>query len=348
MLQNIYLNNSLETWLYAFATMILAVVLGKLVYWGIQKTVKVYTKKTKNDFDYILVDMIEEPLTLALTLSGVWFSLSLLQIDAKIHTFIYSILYFIVICNIAWFLTRLFDALMERYVVDKVKATETDLDDLLLPIVRKLITISIWVLTVIIGIDNAGYDVTTMLTGVGIGGLVFALAAQDTVSNLFGSFVIFSDKPFGLHDRIILDNYEGYVREIGLRSIKLETLDKRMVSIPNSMVTDNSVLNISREPARKIQFTLGLTYNTTPENLELAKKLLDAIFQNNEGLDNHVVFFENFGDFSLNIRCIFWIKKGHNIFQVQDSVNMEILKQFNANKLDFAFPTQTIITEKNA
>ncbi len=348
MLQNIYLGNTLETWLYAFAVIILSIVLGKVLYWGIQKTLKVYTKKTENDLDYILVDMLEEPLTLALTLSGIWFALTLLTLNIHVDKLVHSILYFVVICNVAWFFTRLFDALIERYVVEKVKETETDLDDLLLPIVRKLIVIAIWVLTIIIGIDNAGYDVTTMLTGVGIGGLVFALAAQDTVANLFGSFVIFSDKPFGLNDRIILDNHEGYVREIGLRSIKLETLDKRMVTIPNSMVTDSSVLNISREPARKIQFTLGLTYDTTTENLELAKELLDTIFQKNEGLENHVVFFENFGDFSLNIKCIFWIKKGHDIFQVQDSVNMSILKEFNANRLDFAFPTQTIITQTDA
>ena len=347
MLEKIYLGNTLQTWLIVFGIIIVSIVGGKLIYWVVQKTIKSYTKKTSSDVDYILVDMLEEPLALGLTLVGIWFGLGLLQMNESVHKFIYSVLYFVIIFDVAWFLTRTFDAFVERYVVDRVKATETDLDDLLLPIVRKLIKIAIWTLTIIIGVDNAGYDVTTMLTGVGIGGLVFALAAQDTVSNLFGSFIIFSDKPFGLNDRIILDGHEGYVREIGLRSIKLETLDGRMVTIPNSKVTDSSVLNVSSEPGRKIQFVLGLTYDTTAESIEKVKDILDAILKKNEGLEKHVVFFESFGDFSLNIKCIFWIKRSHNIFEVQDSVNMEILKEFNANKLDFAFPTQTIIMQNS-
>jgi len=346
MLDEIYLSNTLETWLYAIFLAGGAILLGKLLYWSIQKTLKVYTKATKNDLDFIFIDMIEEPLSLAITLIGVWFAIDLLTMNEGVKKFIDSIFYFVVIFNIAWFTNRLFNALMEKYVVPKIKKSETDLDDILFPIIRKIIAISIWTITIVIGIDNAGYNVTTMITGLGIGGLVFALAAKDAVSNLFGGFIIFSDKPFDLNDRIILNGFEGYVREIGLRSTKLETLDGRIVTMPNSKVTDNPVLNVSKEKGRKIKFTLGLTYDTLPEKLELAKDILSKIITQNEHTRDAVIAFDSFGDFSLNILVIYWVKSGSPIAGTNDAINMSILKEFNQNKLIFAFPTQTLIVEK--
>ena len=346
MLDEIYLNNSLETWLYALFIAGGAIVLGKLLYWSIQKTLKVYTKATKNDLDFIFIDMIEEPLSLAITLIGIWFAIDLLTMSEAVKKFIDSVFYFVVIFNIAWFANRLFNALMEKYVVPKIKKSETDLDDILYPIIRKIVAISIWTITIVIGIDNAGYNVTTMITGLGIGGLVFALAAKDAVSNLFGGFIIFSDKPFDLNDRIILNGFEGYVREIGLRSTKLETLDGRMVTMPNSKVTDNPVLNVSKEKGRKIKFTLGLTYDTQPQDIELAKNILTKIITQNECTRDAVIAFDSFGDFSLNILVIYWVKSGSPIAGTNDTINMSILKEFNENKLNFAFPTQTLIVEK--
>jgi MscS family membrane protein len=346
MLDTLYLNNTLQTWLIAMLVAALSIVAGKTLYWIIQKTLKAYTKKTKNDLDFIFVDMLEEPLSLAITLFGLWYALDMLTIAPSVEKFINSAFYFLIIFNIAWFITRLFDALVEKYIVHKVKETETDLDDILLPIATKAIKIAIWTLTIIIGIDNAGYSVTTMITGLGIGGLVFALAAQDTVSNLFGGFVIFTDKPFGLNDRIILNGYEGKVVEVGLRSIKIQTLDGRIVTIPNSSVTDNPVLNVSKEPGRKIKFHLGLTYDTTPEQIEEAKGILNEILETHKATTNAVVAFDSFGDFSLNILCIYWIESGNPIVPTQDEINMEILRRFNAAGLEFAFPTQTVILQK--
>jgi MscS family membrane protein len=346
MLDTIYLNNTLESWIIAFAIATGAVVLGKLLYWIIQKTLKVYTKNTKNDLDFIFIDMIEEPLSLAITLFGLWFAIDTLTFSQSIDKFISSAFYFVIIFNIAWFATRLFDAVIEKYIAPKVLESQTDLDDILLPIIRKLINISIWAITIVIGIDNAGYDVTTMIAGLGVGGLVFALAAKDAVSNLFGGFIIFSDKPFNINERIIINGHEGYVREIGLRSTKLETLNGRMVTMPNSKVTDNPVVNISREKGRKIKFHLGLTYDTSVEDMQKAKDILMKILQENENVRDEVVAFDTFGDFSLNIVVIYWIISGKSISGTNDMVNMNILKEFNQNKLNFAFPTQTIIVEK--
>jgi len=347
MLDVVYLDNTLKSWLLAFAIAVGSVVLARLVYWSIQKTIKSYTKKTDNDLDFIIIDMLEEPLSFALSLIGIWFAIDVLSINDGVRKFVDSTFYFLVIFNIAWFATRLLDAIVEKYIAPKVQESETDLDDILLPIIKKLINFSIWAITIIIGIDNAGYNVTTMITSLGIGGLVFALAAKDAVSNLFGGFIIFSDKPFNINERIILNGFEGYVREIGLRSTKLETLDGRMVTMPNSKVTDNPVLNVSREKGRKVKFYLGLTYDTQPKDMQKAKDILTEIVEENEHTQDAVIAFDSFGDFSLNILVIYWIKKGSAIAATNDAINMKILEKFNAEKLDFAFPTQTIIMQKD-
>ncbi len=347
MLETVYLNNTLQTWIISFLIMGGSIIAGKLLYWIIQKTLKSFTKNTKNELDFLFVDMLEEPLTLALTIFGLWWAVSILELASGVKGFIDSIFYFLIIFNIAWFLTRMLDAVIEKYIAPKVQESETDLDDILLPIIRRIVNISIWAMTIIVGIDNAGYDVTTMVTGLGIGGLVFALAAQDAVANLFGGVIIFSDKPFNINERIILNGYEGYVREIGLRSIKIETLDGRIVTMPNSKVTDNPVLNISKEKGRRVKFYLGLTYDTQPEDIQKAKDILKDIITLNEHTQDAVIAFDSFGDFSLNVLVLYWIQKGSPIVQVQDEINMQILIRFNAEKLNFAFPTQSIILEKN-
>ena len=347
MLETVYLNNTLQTWIISFLIMGGSIVAGKLLYWVIQKTLKNFTKNTKNELDFLFVDMLEEPLTLALTIFGLWWAVSILELASGVKSFLDSIFYFLILFNIAWFSTRILDALIEKYVAPKVKESETDLDDILLPIIRRIVNISIWTMTIIIGIDNAGYDVTTMVTGLGIGGLVFALAAKDAVSNLFGGVIIFSDKPFNINERIILNDYEGYVREIGLRSIKLETLDGRIVTMPNSKVTDSPVLNISKEKGRRVKFYLGLTYDTPTEDIQKAKEIVKDIITHNENTQDAVIAFDSFGDFSLNLLVLYWIQKGSPIVQVQDEINMQILTRFNAEKLNFAFPTQSIILEKN-
>ena len=346
MLQTEFLDNSLETWLMVFAIAIGSIVVARIVYWVMQRTIKVYAANTKTNLDSIVVDMMEEPLSFAVVLIGLWFAFDLLSMADWALNLIDNAFYFAVAFNIAWFITRLFDALIEHYLVPKVKASETDLDDILLPILRKLIKISVWVMATIVAVDNAGYDVTTMVAGVGIGGLVFALAAKDAVSNIFGGVIIFSDKPFNINERIVLNGHEGYVREIGLRSIKIETLEGRTVTIPNSKVTDSSVLNISKEPGRKIKFKLGLTYDTTPENIDMAKNIVKEILQENENIYKPVVAFDSFGDFSLNILVIYWVEKGAAIIETTDAVNMEVLKRYNEAGLNFAFPTQSIILEK--
>ncbi|MCB1324773.1 MAG: mechanosensitive ion channel family protein [Spirochaetales bacterium] len=342
-LDKVYYGNTFFEWLLAFAIMIGVAVLGRLVYWLLGNIVKRITRRTKTKIDDIIIDMAEEPLVFAIVIAGIWYALKTLNLPPWTAEWIGRVYYVLIIINIGWLVSRLCDALIEQYLVPLVEKTEGDLDDQLLPIVRKGVRLAIWAITIIIALNNAGYDVGALLAGLGIGGLAFALAAQDSVSNLFGGFTIFADKPFTINDRIKVEGFDGTVKEIGLRSTRLQTLEGRLVTIPNSAFASNPIENISSEPSRKVVLTLGLTYDTKPERIQEAIKTLKEIVAESQTTeDDGLAGFTEFADSSLNILFIYYIRKESDILNTMTEIHLEILKRFNAAGLEFAFPTRTV------
>ncbi|WP_353663118.1 mechanosensitive ion channel family protein [Hydrogenimonas sp. SS33] len=338
-----FYGNTVLEWSLAAAGIILSFIVAKMVYWLISRFVKKLTKRTANRFDDILVDMMEEPVVFVLIITGIWYSLHTLTLSAAMEAVLSKAYYVLIIVAVAWLITRLSDAIIETYLVPYVRKTEGKLDDQLLPIIRKGIKLSVWAIAIIVALDNAGYDVKAVLASLGIGGLALALAAKDTVANLFGSFTIFVDKPFVVGDRIKVKGYDGFVREVGIRSTRLQTLDGRTVTIPNQFVANESIVNVSSEPSRKITMDIGLTYDTAPEKMEEAMAILREIAASHPDTEETIVTaFTEFKDSSLNIRFIYYIRKGASVFGTQNAVNMEILKRFNEKGLEFAFPTQTV------
>ncbi len=343
LLNDVYYGNTVISWATSLGIILLSVMFGKVIYWVFSKVVRAFTSKTETKLDDIIVDMIEEPVVFAIIASGIWFALTILVLPEMASSAIshsYSLLLSLLI---GWMAARLFDAIYLEYLVPWSNKTDNDLDDQLMPILRKGVKMIIWVLAVVIGLNNAGYDVGALIAGLGIGGLALAMAAKDTVSNVFGGFTIFTDKPFRLGDRINVAGFDGTVDEIGVRSTRLKTLAGRMVTIPNAQFSDAPVENISAEPSRKITLNLGMTYDTKPEKMQEAMDTLKAIGDANTNTEEKtVIAFNGFGDFAMNIMFVYYIRKGADIAGTQTEINMAVLSQFNDKGLEFAFPTQTL------
>jgi len=340
-----FYGNTILAWLLAGAIMIGAAVVGKLVYWIFGNVAKKLTAKTNTRFDDIVIDMIEEPAAFVAFLAGAWYALHGLEFGEGMREFIGHTFQFVIIMTAAWMLVRLFDALFKEYLAPLAAKSQTDLDDQLLPIVMKGTKLTIWVVGLIIALNNAGYDVAAALAGLGIGGLALAMAGKDTVANMFGGLTIFMDQPFKLNERVKVDGFDGTVKEIGLRSTRLETLEGRVVTIPNARFSENSVENVSAEPARKVVMTIGLTYDMTAAHVRQAMETLRSIADEHQGVEeeNVLVAFTGFGDFSMNVFFAYWITKDADILATQTDVNLSILEQFGDKGLDMAFPTQTLI-----
>lgn len=346
-----YYNNSVKEWLIALAIIIASIVLARAIYWAFKPFTKKFTSKTASDLDDVLVDKIEEPFAAAIALAGIWYALGTLQLGELNggQVFVDKAMIFILSLDAAWMASRVVTVFFEHMLAPLVSKSETDLDDVVMPIVLKGARFTIWSLAIIVGLQNAGYDIGAVLAGLGIGGLALAMAAKDTVMNVFGGITVFIDKPFKINDRIKIAGFDGTVIEIGLRSSRLKTLEGRIVTIPNAKFTDGCVENITLEPTRKVILNLGLTYDTPPENMQLAIDTLNNLLKDNTSLDgNHLVGFNAFGDFSLGLIVVYYINKGEDILGAQTNVNMEILKKFNELNLEFAFPTQTILAEVNS
>lgn len=342
-----FYHNTVGDWGISLLIILGAIVAGKILYWVFGNIVKKLTEKTKTKIDDIIVDMIEEPVVLALTIAGLWYGLHRLSFPESWYVWMGKVYHILIAVNVTWLIARLVDAIIEEYIVPLTEKTESDLDDQILPVVRKGLRSAIWILGIIVALNNAGYDVGALIAGLGIGGLALAMAAKDSVSNIFGGVMIFTDKPFKVGDRIKINGFDGTVEEVGLRTSRMRTLEGRLVTIPNSQFTGNMVENVSEEPTRKVVLNLGLTYDMTAEQMEKGIELLRNIAQKSNKLeDNFLTSFNAFGDFSLGILFIYYIKKDADILDTQTEINLEILKQFNANGLEMAFPTQTIYTKK--
>ncbi len=341
-----YYGNTLKTWLISLLIIFGAMIVGKLVYWVFGRVVKRLTAKTENKLDDIIVDMIEEPIAIVITIAGVWYALSRLNLSASARGWLNNAIQFVVILAVAWLITRLFDALYKQYLVPIAEKSESDLDDQLLPVVRSGTKLVVWALGVIMALNNAGYNVGAALAGLGIGGLALAMAGKDTVANMFGGLTIFIDQPFMINDRVKVGGFDGTVTEIGLRSTRLKTLEGRKVTIPNATFSGGGVENVSAEPNRKVVVKIGLVYGTTAEQMKDAMDTFRKIAEEHSDTEEDIrTGFSEFADSAMVLTFIYFIKKEGDIMQTQTDINLALLTAFDEKSLEMAYPTQTIHTK---
>ncbi len=343
-LDTTFYGNTIFAWLKALAIIVGALLVGKTAYWIFQNVARRLTAKTKTKLDDIILDMIEEPVVVILTVMGFALAFNTLTFESeRVGEFIRHAMTAAITLSVAWLLVRLIDSLIQEYLVPLAERTESDLDDQLLPILRKGTKLAIWVVGFIVALNNAGYDVGALLAGLGVGGLALAIAAQDTVANIFGGVTIFADRPFVIGDRVRVGGYDGIIRDIGIRSSRLETRDGALVTMPNSTFTSSAVENVTAGVGRRIVLQLGLTYDTSAAQMERALDILRGIAEANDNLTDDVkLSFSSWGDFAMGIRFAFFIKLDSHFRNTENAVNLEILKQFTAEGLEFAYPTQTI------
>ena len=339
--------NTISEWAIALGILLSSFILAKLIYWIFGNVIMRITNKTKTRIDDIVVDTLQQPVVFGLTIFGLWYGIRQLIFPEAINHWINNVYHVLIVITVTWLIARLVDAIIKEYLIPLAEKTESDMDDQMIPVVRKGLRAAIWILGIIVALNNAGYDVAALLAGLGIGGLALAMAAKDTVANIFGGITVFTDKPFKINDRIKIGGFDGTITEIGIRSTRLKTLEGRIVTIPNSKFTDGMVENVTLEPWRKVVLNIGLVYDTPAAKMEKAMELLREIAATNAGIEEKpVVGFNNFGDSALGILFIYYIKKGADILKTQSEINLAIMQQYEKHGLEMAYPTQTVYTKK--
>ncbi len=247
--------------------------------------------------------------------------------------------------SVVWLLYRLVDVVSDVLEARAAK-TESKLDDQLVPLLRKSLKVFFVVIGAIFILQNLDVDVGSLLAGLGLGGLAFALAAKDTVANFFGSIMIFIDKPFQIGDWIVMSGIEGTVEEVGFRTSRIRTFYNSVVTVPNANVTNTAIDNMGARRYRRYKATLGLTYDTPPEKVQAfcegVRAIVHALPQMRK--DYYFVEFQGFGDSALEIMLyvFFDVPDWAGELRARTLLNLEIVRLAEALEVSFAFPTQTV------
>jgi MscS family membrane protein len=306
--------------------------------------------KTSTILDDVLIGILEKPFIFGLFIAGFSLATARLDFTERGNQIVANITEVLVVLLVIWVLIRFVDAVIEHYLSPLIAKSESHIDDQILPLAKRVVNILIMLIGLIFLIKELGYDVTSLIAGLGIGGLAFALAAQPLLTNLFGGLAIIGDKPFHMGDRIRIDDkYEGYVKQIGLRSTTIRTGKGTNIIIPNSVIASTALENIStnKEHAVRHTFTLGLTYNTPAEKIKEAINIIKGILEKhpdvviNEANSKYYVSFSTFENSALTLS----VGYSHLIDRFSDtrtSINLEIKERFEAAGIEFAYPTQTV------
>ncbi|MFP4496898.1 MAG: mechanosensitive ion channel family protein [Vulcanimicrobiota bacterium] len=335
--------------LMAAGAIVVGIIINKIVHYFVSKKMKKLAEQTESDHDDNFIGAIETPLSIFIYL---WFFYLALQIldPTEYMKHINKTFFALVAIDVTWLLLRMVDV-GTKYMTDKYTEKNPTVATALFPLINKTIKIFLVLITFILIVQNLGYSVSSLLAGLGIGGIAVAMAAKDTLANIFGSFMIFIDRPFVIGDWIVVNDVEGTVEDVGFRTTKIRTFAKNEVSIPNNIVANTSIQNFSRRPQRRISTTIGVTYGTPPEKLEQAiERIKQIIFEHpNTSKETILVYFSEFSASSLGIFCNFFINSSEwvTFLEARQEIYISIMRAFNELDIDFAFPSQSIYLENS-
>jgi MscS family membrane protein len=270
-----------------------------------------------------------------------------LMLGAGLQSMVHAVQGVLLSLAIGFTLYQLVDVVFV-WLRDHTARTESKMDDMLVPIVRTSLRITIVALTLLQAIQSlTNRPLTSILAGLGVGGLAVALAAQDTIKHFFGSLVLFADKPFQVGERITVDATDGVIEEVGFRSTRIRTLEGHLVTYPNGDLANKVIVNIQQRPSIRHRAVIAITYDTPPEKVERALSVLKELLADHEGMDENLpprVLLDELGSSSLNLLLMYWYHPPDfwKYKEFNERLSLQILERFNAEGISFAFPTQTI------
>ena len=331
---------------YAIFALILvgAILLRRFVTTIIFNRLKRLAAKTETTLDDKLFPALEGPVTTFVMVTGIFAAVKVLKLSETADrtigygsTVAFSLVVF-------WGLLRAFGAVLDH--MHEVAREKQMGVAAFMPWIKKTLVAIFVVIGVLITVQSLGFNVSTILSGLGIGGLAFALAAQDTIANLFGSIVVAIDQPFKVGETVRIGANTGAVEDIGLRSTKIRLIDRSLVIIPNKLVSSEAIINLSRFTQRRVEQVIGLTYDTTPDQMTAIVEDVKGIIlaETEVNAESVMVFFRDFSASSLDLWLVY-ATQGPDLQEglgLKQRVNLAIMRAVAARGLSFAFPTQTM------
>jgi len=302
------------------------------------------TAKARNAYDDLLLRLLRGPIKVVAFVILLNMGLGLFDWPARAQLLFSRCLILVVACSVTYLAIQVVELLLRLWQQKIVAAQDRVFADLLFPLLSKLSKVAIVIAASLLTADNLGIKITSLLAGLSVGGLALGLAAQDTVANLFGALAIITDKPFHLGDEIKVEGVNGTVDSIGLRSTRIRNADGHYVTIPNKLMGNAIIINITRRPSIRTEMNLALACDTPVDKVRRATAILREIFQANPRTADLIVSFNKFNDSALNIYVghVWAGTDAKEHFAQMQEWNLQIKQRFEAEQIEMALPTQTI------
>ena len=340
-LQLQYWDNTTKEYLMTMAYIAIGILIVKLFKKIIILRIKKLTKKTATDLDDYLIDAVEKFVLPAIYISIIIIGIKTLTISDGFRYVLSNAHRVIIAYYAVRLVSRVIIIFLKAYVSKEENGEEKvkQIGGIII-----IINFLIWGLGILLLFDNLGYDVTAIVTGMGIGGIAIALAAQNILGDLFNYFVIFFDRPIEIGDFIVMDDKNGVIEKIGIKTTRIKTLSGEQLVVANSDLTSSRIHNFKKMQRRRILFGIGVTYETNTEDLKKIPEILKEIVSHQEPITFDRAHFKEFGDSSLNFEVVYYIEDAayNTYMDIQQRINFEIFDRFQSMGISIAFPTRTL------
>ncbi|TDQ37182.1 mechanosensitive ion channel family protein [Aureibacillus halotolerans] len=329
----------------AVTIFLLFLLLRKLFTTYIFKLIIKVSRKAKSDFLTQLLLSFEKPTNILWIVIGTYLALQYLPYAITDKSFVLHTYRSILIFLMGWGLYRLSSS-NSTFLKRFASKNELDEESMLIPFLSKILRVLVVVITIAVIVSEWGFNVNGFVAGLGLGGLAFALAAQETIANFFGGIVIISGRPFRKGDWIQTPTVEGMVEDISFLSTKVRTFANAVETVPNSTISKESIINWSEMTMRRVYYTFGVRHQTTPEQLEQCLNEIRTLLREHDGIVSHnfMVFFDKFTETSYEIYMYYFTKTTvwAEWFAIKEEVNFEILKILENAGVSISAPTRVV------
>lgn len=345
MLSELYYGNTILQWSTASLLFVCLLVASKTFYWICKNVLASRLKKSGKVLPALIIDMIEEPVIVLVLIAGLRLILRTLSIDKSILDVLNYTFNFLLAATLTWLITRLYNSVHEKYFVQIAEQTKTTLDDHLLPLFQKGMNVAIWAVGIIVALNNAGFEVTPLLAGLGIGGLAIGLAFQHTFGNILSGLLIYTDNHFKIGDRIKLEGkhggIDGNVTRIGLRTTTVVSrYEGREINIPNSFLTDRDVVNVESEDGRQVFSVYKLAPDTSASLVEEFMSILKECVKSTNGTKDFILTgLLTVNEIGHDVMLVYWVRSEASTTKTKTAVNLKILKEMENHEIKFSEKT---------
>ncbi|MEJ2383609.1 MAG: mechanosensitive ion channel family protein [Xanthomonadales bacterium] len=344
--EKVLLGNDLPEWAIAVGMALLAVIVLRTAQGIVRGRIARLAQRTDTRWDDHVVNVIASTRLLFWLVVGAWFGAQYLELPDSGQRWVGIVFVITLLLQAGLWGGALVNSVLNDY--RKRKREENPEDLTTLGMIGLAARVVVWSVVVLLILDNLGIDITALVAGLGIGGVAVALAVQNILGDLFSSLSIVLDKPFVVGDFLMVGDFLGSVEKIGLKTTRLRSLSGEELIFSNTDLLNSRVRNFGRMAERRVVFKLGVVYQTPREKLKLIPQIIREAIEAQQDTRFDRSHFSQYGDFSLNFESVYYVlSRDYNQYMdIQQSIYLAIHERFEAEHIEFAYPTQTVFLER--